>query len=87
MVRFTDAAVSNWTLDAKSNEQPSVFAATCDVDDHFVCSGNFQQFTDDTGGGYTSANDKPLRIILISFETIQIILIGTLIRDALPRVS
>lgn len=46
--------------DASSNEEPSVFAATCDVDGHFVCAGNFQQFTKDTGGGYTTATDIEL---------------------------
>jgi hypothetical protein len=50
----------NLDTDAKSNDQPSVFAATCDVDGHFVCGGNFAEFTADTGGGYTYPSDANL---------------------------
>ncbi len=46
--------------DCKSNEQPSVFAATCDVDGHFVCAGNFTQFLKDTDGGCTYPSDRNL---------------------------
>lgn len=46
--------------DAKSNEKPSVFAATCDVDGHYVCSGSFKQFINETGGGYTYPSDANL---------------------------
>ena len=42
---FYRAGSVNLDTDAKSNDQPSVFAATCDVDGHFVCAGNFTQFT------------------------------------------
>jgi hypothetical protein len=52
--------------DAKSNEQPSVFAATCDVAGHYVCSGNFKHFMNHPdqnngfNGGYAHASDKQL---------------------------
>jgi hypothetical protein len=50
----------NLDADAKSNETPSVFAATCDVDGHYVCAGNFKHFIDETGGGYTYPSDANL---------------------------
>jgi hypothetical protein len=50
----------NLDADAKSNEKPSVFAATCEVDGHYVCSGNFRQFITETGGGYTYPSDTNL---------------------------
>jgi cell wall-associated NlpC family hydrolase len=36
---------------------PSIFAATCDVDDHFVCAGAYKKMF---GGGYGYATDKEL---------------------------
>lgn len=57
---FYRAGSVNLDTDAKSNDQPSVFAATCDVDDHFVCAGNFTQFTTETAGGYTYSSDATL---------------------------
>jgi hypothetical protein len=50
----------NLDADANSKEKPSVFAATCDVDGHYVCSGNFKQFINETGGGYTYPSDANL---------------------------
>jgi hypothetical protein len=50
----------NLDADAKSNEKPSVFAASCDVDGHYVCAGNFKEFIDQTGGGYTYPSDVNL---------------------------
>jgi hypothetical protein len=61
---FYRAGSVNLDTDAKSNDQPSVFAATCDVDDHFVCAGNFTQFATETGGGYTYSSDANLTAYL-----------------------
>lgn len=42
---------------------PSIFAATCDVEDHFVCAGNFKRTRD---GDYAHSSDKELTDYLSS---------------------
>ena len=67
----------NLDADAKSNEKPSVFAASCDVDGHYVCAGNFKEFIDQTGGGYTYPSDVNLTKYLdeISKAAVEFILV------------
>ncbi len=70
--------------DCKSNEQPSVFAATCDVDGHFVCAGNFSRIP-------MAAIPIPaieiLRTISMCSASCHRTPIGTRISRASPRVS